>query len=418
MKINFKITLILFLFIGIITSCNRTNQENKPPQEETINLQHFNHLYKEINIAGDTLAIVHIYSEFPDYDFVIEPSEGFTCVDDVARAIVMLSQYYKTGKDSEKTLRKLKMLTKFILFMQNKNGYFNNFIWNDYSINTTYKTTVAELNWWSLRAFWALETVLPLFSENPVFLDKIETSIDRLWVNIKTDLSGKELKIDTINGLKIPSWLPNKYAADQAAVLILGLLPYHKRTEDIAAKNMIDHMAKGIILMQKGGKLEYPYGAFMSWENLWHAWGNSQAFALLKAGQQFDNQEYIKSGLKEVDHFYPYLLKNGFAEAFWIEKNQDGFSETKRNEFPRIAYGIRPMVWAASEAYQITKKEVYLDLSEELKSWFFGNNVLKIDMYDATTGRGYDGIISNETFNHNSGAESTIECLMTFLETN
>ena len=111
-------------------------------------------------------------------------------------------------------------------------------------------------------------------------------------------------------------------------------------------------------------------------------------------------------------------MKNGFAEAFWIEKNQDGFSETKRNEFPRIAYGIRPMVWAASEAYQITKKEVYLDLSEELKSWFFGNNVLKIDMYDATTGRGYDGIISNETFNHNSGAESTIECLMTFLETN
>ena len=32
------------------------------------------------------VGIVHIYSEYPDYEFEIEPKEGFTCVDDVARA--------------------------------------------------------------------------------------------------------------------------------------------------------------------------------------------------------------------------------------------------------------------------------------------------------------------------------------------
>ena len=48
---------------------------------------HFNHLYKEINFNEKKVGIVHIYSEYPDYDFEIEPKEGFTCVDDVARAI-------------------------------------------------------------------------------------------------------------------------------------------------------------------------------------------------------------------------------------------------------------------------------------------------------------------------------------------
>jgi hypothetical protein len=47
------------------------------------------------------------------------------------------------------------------------------------------------------------------------------------------------------------------------------------------------------MLMQKGDANNYPYGAFMSWQNLWHAWGNNQAYALLKAGQTFNEQSYI-----------------------------------------------------------------------------------------------------------------------------
>ncbi|GJM35205.1 MAG: hypothetical protein DHS20C18_42060 [Saprospiraceae bacterium] len=388
------------------------------PNDNTVNLQHFNHLYKEINIDDDTMGIVHIYSEYPDYDYAIEPSEGFTCVDDVARAIVMLSAYYETGADTKEALRKLKMLVRFILYMQNDNGYFNNFLWNDFTINTTYKTSVAELNWWSLRALWALETSLPLISADEDLYDQIKAGIAKLIVNIKRDLGGQELIVETTNTLGLPTWLPQQYAADQAAVLVLGLLPYQARTGDPETKTLIDNMAKGLLLMQKGGETQYPYGVFLSWQNLWHAWGNSQAYALLKAGQQFNNEDYIKSALTEVDHFYPYLLKNGFAEAFWVEQEKDHFIETKRNPFPQIAYGIRPMVWAATEAYQITHQEKYLDLAKALKSWFSGNNVANTVMYDASTGRVYDGIISSQGVNKNSGAESTIECLLTLLKTN
>ncbi len=409
--------------VSIATSCNNTYtkkeiKEVEPTnKQDAINLQHFYHLYKEINIDGDSMAIVHIYSEAPDYEYTIEPKEGYTCVDDVARAIVMLSEYYKVADDQPTILRQIKMMVRFILHMQNENGYFNNFIWNDLTINTTYKTTVAELNWWSLRALWAMETALPLVSEDINFSNKIKAASLKLVTNLKTDLGGIEMKEETVSTFTFPTWLPQKYAADQAAVLVIGLLPYQKRTGDAEAKKLIDRTAKGIMLMQKGDATHYPFGAFLSWQNLWHAWGNNQAYALLMVGQQFNNQDYIDSGLKEVDNFYPYLLKNGFAEAFWMEKKGDTFVETKRNEFPQIAYGIRPMVWATEEAFAITHNNKYTDLSKELKSWFFKNNVAKVNMYDTTTGRGYDGIISDEAINKNAGSESTLESLMTMLKT-
>lgn len=415
-----KIKIWIFLLTLTAVACNEspTEEKNLPEmKQDAINLQHFYHLYQEISIDGDSMAIIHIYSEAPDYVYAIEPKEGYTCVDDVARAIVMLSEYYKVTDDKPRVLRQIKLMIRFVLHMQNENGYFNNFIWNDLTINTTYQTTVAELNWWSLRALWSLETALPLLNEQDQLSGKIKAASAQLVANLKRDLGKKERKEEAINTVICPTWLPNDYAADQAAVLILGLLPYQKRTADNEAEKLIDSMAKGIMLMQKGDAGRYPYGAFLSWQNLWHAWGNSQAYALLRAGKQFDNQEYINSALKEVDHFYPYLLKNGFVSNFLIEHTEDGFIETQRNEFDQIAYGMRPMIWAAIEAYQITGNEKYADLAKELKSWFFGNNVAKVNMYDATTGRGYDGIISKDAMNKNAGAESTLESLMSLLKT-
>jgi hypothetical protein len=167
--------------------------------------------------------------------------------------------------------------------------------------------------------------------------------------------------------------------------------------------------------LQKGTEEQFPHYAFMSWKNLWHAWGNSQSYALLKAGETLDKPEYTKAALREIDHFYPYLLENGFAEAFWIQKEGEQLVESKRNSFPQIAYGIRPMVWAALEAHQITEEEQYRELAHELASWLSGNNIVQTKMYQAETGRCFDGIISETTINNNSGAESTIESLLTLV---
>jgi hypothetical protein len=74
------------------------------------------------------------------------------------------------------------------------------------------------------------------------------------------------------------------------------------------------------------------------------------------------------------------------------------------------------MVYAASEAFRVTKDQKYLALSARLRSWFFGQNDAARIIYDQESGRIYDGIISATEINMNSGAESTIEGLLVILD--
>lgn len=407
---------ILMLSIFIFFSGRANGAELAQSQSTTfkslqVNLDHFNHLYAPIEINGTKMAVVNIYSEYPDYRFAIEPAEGFACVDDVARAIVMLAGYLKTHPDKA-ILEKMKRLIEFILYMQNDNGYFNNFIWHDLSINTRYKTSVAEMNWWSFRALWSLEVAYDLVRSDGDLANRITTAIDRLMANLKRDLPSGEQKPEVKNTIIVAGWLPQKFAADQAAVAIMGLLPHYARQKEDRVLDMINLLAKGIMQMQKGDKGVYPYGMFLSWENEWHAWGNSQAYALLLAGQQLNQPQYVESALREVDYFYPYLLKNGLVESLSIRRDEAGYSEVHKRHFPQIAYGIRPMVYAAAEAYQATQDKKYLVLQAKLTSWFTGDNIAGRAMYDQATGRTYDAINSAVKINMNSGAESAIEGLL------
>ncbi len=81
-------------------------------------------------------------------------------------------------------------------------------------------------------------------------------------------------------------------------------------------------------------------------------------------------------------------------------------------EYAQIAYGISPMVFAATDAYLLTGNHDYEDIAGHVAAWLFGNNTAGIKMYDASTGRCYDGIIAKDSVNYNSGAESTIEALL------
>lgn len=429
---------IYFLFgvLIIFNSCNKSEESaSKVPDKiddttdeisqeyvpvplvnDVINFSHFNHLYKEIDFKGKRVGIVHIYSKYPSYTFDIEPNEGFTCVDDVARAIVMLSKYIEVFGTNEIVLEKMNNLTEFVLQMQHENGYFNNFLWDNLAINTTYKTSIAQLDWWSLRALWALESAYPYLKSNQEMAGSIEKATQKLLVNIKKDIPVNNLNTTFINSIEFPTWLIGKHASDQSALLMLGLLKNYERTNDGDIKLLIDGLAKGIMVMQKGDANNYPYGAFLSWENMWHAWGNSQAFALIKAGIKFNNQEYIASALKEIDNFYPKLLINGFAEAFWIEKKGDNYTEIDRNVYPQIAYGFRPMVWATAEAYKYSNNEKHLLLTKELNSWLLGENDAKKSIYNPLNGVCFDGVIGLNEVNKNSGAESTIESLLILLE--
>ncbi len=380
-----------------------------------VNKTHLDYLYEEVKIDNNEMGIIHIYCDAPSYKYVYAKGEGYACVDDAARAALFYLEYLKTYNDSA-SLNNFNMLTNFVLHMQAENGFFYNFLENDNSINKSYRTSLAEPNWWSWRALWLLTESYNYYKDqNPVRANIILNSIENCVTALKKEIqSNKKTKI--IDGIKIPESLPAGSGADQAALVIISLSNYYQITNDKSVLNYINSSADGIMLMQVNDPESPLDGAFLSWENTWHAWGNSQSYALLKAWQITKDEKFKVSALKELDQFYPHLLKNNFLAYFEIKKSGNKTDVVEESKYSQIAYDIRPMVFALLEAYKITGKVKYAEEAGKISQWFTGNNVAKTAMYNSVNGLVFDGISDANTINNNSGAESTIEALWTLLK--
>lgn len=418
---NKILALITIFFIGCGSINIKNKEEDKIKLKTTIqnnlnltNLKHLDSLYEEKTLDNGTkIGLVHIYSEYPDYKWVKDPIEGVACVDDVARAGILYFNYYKKFKTKE-SLKKVKDLAQFTLYLQAKNGYFNNFMYPDGSINTTYKTSVAEANWWTWRAIWFLSEIYQDIKPIDKNLAKrVKVSLDRSINTIKTDINLKG-KININNGIETAGWLPND-GSNQSAVLLLGLTNYYNITGDEKIKQMIKRIGEGLIVMQVKDKNSEVYGAFLSWKNIWHGYGNGQAYALLKGGKAICDRDMVLAGFKEVDNFHKYLIDSGFINWFSLEKSDNKYKFIEKNKFSQIAYEIRPLIYANLEAYEISRDPKYIDQAIEISKWLFGKNAANINMYDTKTGRTFDGIDGENKYNKNSGAESTIEGLLSIL---
>jgi len=414
MKKEFLLALYLCAVSCMAVTCKKqsTTQPVTPSNDTSlVNLSHLDYLYTPVKFqTGTSAAGIFIYSEAPDYHRVGDADEGFTCVDDVARAVQV---YLRSPKFSSDTAiqNKTFQLINFILEMQSANAYFFNFLFPDLSINTNGVTSINNANWWSWRALYALSEAGPVIRKINVSLaDKIDAAISKLVAKIKTDLVPLPQTNKIVNGIIVPQWLPAGSGTDQAAIIILGLIPL--ANNDAVLTSYIKKLADGIAIMQVGDATHFPYSCILSWENTWHAYGSDQAYALMKAGAFLNDADYTEKGMAEVDNFYSWLLKNGIKSSFEVTNNGTAIVLNNEKSFDQIAYGIRPMVSAAAEAYRLTNNEKYADLAGHLAAWFLGANDAGKIMYSVTTGRCFDGINSSSSVNNNSGAESTIEALL------
>jgi hypothetical protein len=305
-------------------------------------------------------------------------------------------------------------LITFIVEMQSPNGYFYNFLVANNLINTSGATSVNNPNWWSWRALQTLTEAAPILQNKNVQLyNKVQLAINKLIAQIKIDLVNLPETTTIINGIIIPQWLPAGSGTDQSSTLILGLINYCTITNDAVISTYIKKLADGIVLMQQGDTTHFPYSAFLSWENTWHAYGNLQAYALMQAANFLNTPQYATNAMAEVDNFYPWLLQNGFQVSFSIDSNAGAIQILSDTNYAQIAYGIEPMVFAAAEAFKRTGQQKYADMAGHLAAWFLGANAASANMYSVLTGICYDGISSPGSVNLNSGAESTIEALLT-----
>lgn len=399
------------LLLGICTalwfvSCSAP--EDSPPT--LVNPAHLAHLYEEASIGDTRLGTIWIYCEAPDYRLVADEDEGFTCVDDVARALVFYCRHYQE-QPSPELLYKIQRLTDFLLFMQADNGFFYNFMLPGNVVNTTHINSRAVPAFWAWRAFWALSEVNLLEAEE---LHDWQSHSRRVMAALAAKTpglcppGGGALSFE---GVSIPACLA-ELGADQAAVIMMGLTNYYRMQPSEQLRRLLLHFGNLLLETQQGDADTPPYYAFLSWQNHWHAWGNSQAYALLYAGRILSHQPFIEAGLKEVQHFYPYYMEQGFIHAFSLAREGDSLVVRDYRQFPQIAYDLRPMVFAALEAFAITGEVAYAKTAARLAAWLFGENPAGQPMYDPATGRAFDGIGSPTEVNHNSGAESTIEALL------
>ena len=385
-----------------------------PADTSLVNTSHLDYLYTPVTFTdGTNAAGVYIYAEAPNYTLTGAAGEGYTCVDDVSRAALVYLRNKKFPADTSMQSKAYKLIN-FLLEMQSSNGYFYNFLLTGNQVNTSGATSINNPEWWSWRALQTLTEGSPLVKVTNTQLSvKMDQAVNKLVAALKTNMVNLPQTTKVVSGITVPQWLPAGSGTDQAALLILGLIPYCTNTNDAVMTAYIKKLADGIALMQQGDATNYPYGAFLSWENTWHAYGNDQAYALLKAGAFLNDPLLTSKGFAEVDNFYPWLLQNGLKSSFVVANNGSGIQLTSGQSFDQIAYGIRPMVFAAIEAYRLTGQDKYADIAGHLSAWFLGANDAGKNMYSLTTGRCYDAISSSTNVNINSGAESTIEALLT-----
>ena len=412
--------IIFFSFLFIMANACSKNMSNSPavvpPHDSSlVNEQHLDHLYVPVVFSDGTKAGgIYLYSEYPDYHLVEAAGEGYTCVDDVSRAALFYLRSPGLKNDTAKQ-SKLFNLMEFLLKMQSSSGYFYNFLQQGAVINTVGPTSIATPNWWSWRALQSLSEALPVIQGiNLTLANKINLSIKNLILAIKSDIIPLPETTEVIDGITIPKWLPEGSGTDQSATLMLGLIDFSIQSKDSVLISFIRKLADGLVLMQQGDSVTYPYSMILSWQNQWHSYGSDQAYALLRAGDFLHDSLYLNAGLKTINNFFPWVLRNNFKSSVIINKAGGITGQVSANNYDQIAYGFRPMIFAASKAFQLTGKAQYSDLAGRLSAWFMSANDASTQMYDPLTGICFDAISSGNSVNKNSGAESTIEALLSF----
>ena len=379
---------------------------------DPVNFAHLRHLTETIPFSGDTVDIVHIYANYPAYEWVSAAEsgpEGIACVDDAARAAVLYLRYYELREDPA-SLPHARALLKFVLKMQADNGEFYNFIFQDRSINRVGKTSYKSFGWWASRALWSMALgARVLRRPDPAFAETLRTAVRKSFPHVARLLKEYNGTRD-IGGYEVSRWLLYESGADATSELLLGLNEYLSVERDPSLNAVVRNLAEGLMTMQDGNVKTFPYGLHRSWETTWHMWGNAQTQALATVGRKLGEPSMIASAEREAIGWYTRLIIEGFL------KEMDVRTPGKKVAFEQIAYGVRPMAVGLVRLHEATGKPEYLAMAGLAVSWLFGNNALNQPMYDSFTGRCLDGIRDSMSVNKNSGAESTIEALLAILE--
>jgi hypothetical protein len=372
-----------------------------------INLSHALSLVDSIKINNKSITFIWIYADAPSYTPIPSSGEGITCVDDVGRFMEVLETEILLYNNQE-MIHIARGMTEFLLYMSRDDGLWHNFMKEDGSINTSHQNSVADFGWWAVRGLRGLAAAYNIFSQdqkNDELLSEIKDRIETADAHIQTAIQRYPERQLTSLGMR-PLWLI-KNAPDMSSELLMVLTKLHN-SGDFNYYDSIEKLSKGLIEYQIQNENDTLNGMYFCWGNTWHNWGNNQANGLIEAYEVTADSSILSSVQLWANSFVPFVIENNFP---W-EISVSSTNHYEMVSVPQIAYGLGSIYKGLKSLSVVNENDSYKQLSEDVFKWFKGNNIAQMVMYDNETGRCFDGIDGPSKINRNSGAESTIECLL------
>lgn len=316
-------------------------------------------LTRRVPAAGPRALALTVYANDEDLSLAARDRgfEGVACVDDAARAVVLLLDLYRDTGD-----RRLGEwatgLVDFVLYMQREDGRFHNFIrdW-DGTINTDGPTSYPGGTFWQARAVRALAKA-HLALRDP----RVAVPLARGFAFATENPAPPDVR--TIQVLA---------ALD---LMRVGLTPVLRET----LERWCDEIAScrdGEVLLNSPG------------EPSPHLWGHVHEGVLAEAAPLIDRPDLLD-------------LARQSAHALLVPQIERAFPD--RTVQP---YGVAAAVYAMDRLYQTTGGASYARWRDQARAWFDGRNSASQPVYDRVNGRVSDGIDDGRV-NPHSGAEANI----------
>ena len=324
------------------------------------------------HLTDDTGIIQHANFGIPNL------KDGY-CLDDNARALLMVLMAYKQKKDTL-AFKLAPIYLSYIHYMQNEDGTFKNFL----SFSRNFLDEIgSEVSFG--RTIWALGYLIGN-APNDSYLQ-----IGRL---IYLNASENFEKLQSIRGI---------------ANTVLGISYY------LRSNPSDDFMTE--ILRSLTYKLikQYEENSSPKWqwfEPLLSHDNGMLPLALLHSAKIFKDEKVTKTALETLKFLTKITFKDGYLSIIGNEKwyKKDG----ERSMFTQQPVDALAMVLMYHEAFNLTKDKEYLRKLFACFMWFLGENDLRMSLYDFETTGCCDGLASYGV-NRDQGAESSLAYLISHL---
>ncbi|MGC9365556.1 MAG: glycosyltransferase family 4 protein [bacterium] len=323
-------------------------------------------------LTDDTGIIQHAKFGIPNL------KEGY-CLDDNARALLMVLMAYRQKKDIL-ALNLAPIYLSYIHYMQNKNGTFRNFL----SFNRSFLDKIGSEDSFG-RTIWSLGY---LIGNAP------NDSYCQTGKLIFFDASPNFEKLQSIRGI---------------ANTMVGISYYLKaNTSDESMIERLRNLAGKLVSHYEENKSSH-----WNWFEPLLAYDNGiLPLALLHAAEILNDDTITNIALESMDFLTGITLKDGYLSIIGNEKWYK--KEGERSIFAQQPIDALAMILMYHQAFHLTKDIDYLTKLFSCFMWFLGENDLRMSLFDFETKGCCDGFESYGV-NRNQGAESSLAYLISHL---